>query len=67
MLYYENVVDVLRGKAEPKTDGKEGLKTLEILIAAYLSARILKPFLCHWSTKWIGLYILALWLMKEWK
>ena len=39
MLYYENVVDVLRGKAEPKTDGKEGLKTLEILIAAYLSAR----------------------------
>ena len=38
-LYYENVIDVLRGKIEPETDGREGLKSLEILIAAYLSAR----------------------------
>lgn len=38
-LYYKNVVDVLRGEAEPETDGNEGLKSLEILIAAYLSAR----------------------------
>ena len=38
-LYYTNVIDVLRGKAEPETDGREGLKSLEILIAAYLSAR----------------------------
>lgn len=38
-LYYKNVIDVLQGKAEPETDGKEGLKSLEILIAAYLSAR----------------------------
>lgn len=38
-LYYKNVVDVLRGVAEPETDGREGLKSLEILIAAYLSAR----------------------------
>jgi UDP-N-acetyl-2-amino-2-deoxyglucuronate dehydrogenase len=38
-LYYKNVVDVLRGEAEPETDGREGLKSLEILIAAYLSAR----------------------------
>ena len=38
-LYYKNVIDVLRGKAEPETDGREGLKSLEILIAAYLSAR----------------------------
>jgi UDP-N-acetyl-2-amino-2-deoxyglucuronate dehydrogenase len=38
-LYYKNVVDVLRGNAEPETDGREGLKSLELLIAAYLSAR----------------------------
>lgn len=38
-LYYKNVVDVMRGKAEPETDGREGLKSLEVLIAAYLSAR----------------------------
>jgi len=38
-LYYKNVVDVLRGTEEPETDGREGLKSLEVLIAAYLSAR----------------------------
>jgi UDP-N-acetyl-2-amino-2-deoxyglucuronate dehydrogenase len=38
-LYFKNVVEVLRGKAEPETDGREGLKSLELLIAAYLSAR----------------------------
>jgi UDP-N-acetyl-2-amino-2-deoxyglucuronate dehydrogenase len=38
-LYYKNVIDVLRGKAEPETDGREGLKSVEVLIAAYLSAR----------------------------
>jgi UDP-N-acetyl-2-amino-2-deoxyglucuronate dehydrogenase len=38
-LYYKNVIDVLKGKAEPETDGREGLKSLEVLIAAYLSAR----------------------------
>lgn len=38
-LYYRNVVDVLRGEAQPDTDGREGLKSLEVLIAAYLSAR----------------------------
>ena len=38
-LYYENVIDVMRGEAEPDTDGREGLKSLELLIAAYLSAR----------------------------
>lgn len=37
--YYDNVIRVLRGEAEPETDGREGLKTLEILIATYLSAR----------------------------
>ncbi len=38
-LYYDNVIKVLRGEAEPETDGREGLKSLEILIATYLSAR----------------------------
>ncbi len=38
-LYYKNVIDVMRGDAEPETDGREGLKSLEVLIAAYLSAR----------------------------
>lgn len=38
-LYYKNVIDVLQGHAECETDGREGLKTLELLIAAYRSAR----------------------------
>lgn len=38
-LYYKNVIDVFHGEAEPDTDGREGLKSLEVLIAAYLSAR----------------------------
>lgn len=38
-LYYENVIETLRGESEPETDGREGLKTLEVLIASYLSAR----------------------------
>jgi UDP-N-acetyl-2-amino-2-deoxyglucuronate dehydrogenase len=37
--YYQNVIDVFRGVAEPETDGREGLKTLEVLIASYLAAR----------------------------
>ncbi|MGL5800567.1 MAG: Gfo/Idh/MocA family protein [Plesiomonas sp.] len=37
--YFQNVADVLRGKAEPETDGSEGLKSLELLIAIYRSAR----------------------------
>lgn len=38
-LYYDNVIKVLRGEAEPETDGREGLRSLELLIASYLSAR----------------------------
>lgn len=38
-LYYKNVIDVMRGAAEPETDGREGLRSLEVLIAAYQSAR----------------------------
>jgi UDP-N-acetyl-2-amino-2-deoxyglucuronate dehydrogenase len=37
--YYENVIETLRGRSEPQTDGREGLKSLELLIAMYLSAR----------------------------
>ena len=38
-LYYDNVISTLRGEAEAQTDGREGLKSLELLIAMYLSAR----------------------------
>jgi UDP-N-acetyl-2-amino-2-deoxyglucuronate dehydrogenase len=38
-LYYQNVINALRGEAEAETDGREGLKSLELLIALYLSAR----------------------------
>ncbi|MBN2354053.1 MAG: Gfo/Idh/MocA family oxidoreductase [Spirochaetales bacterium] len=38
-LYYKNVIDVLRGTDKPETDGREGLKSMELLIAFYLSAR----------------------------
>ena len=38
-LYYDNVIRTLRGEAQPETDGREGLKSLELLIAMYLSAR----------------------------
>ncbi len=38
-LYYDNVIKTLRGEVEPETDGREGLKTLELLIAMYLSSR----------------------------
>jgi UDP-N-acetyl-2-amino-2-deoxyglucuronate dehydrogenase len=38
-LYYDNVIKTLRGQAQPGTDGREGLRALELLIAMYLSAR----------------------------
>lgn len=38
-LYYDNVISVLRGEAEPAVDGRQGLKSLEVLIASYISAR----------------------------
>jgi len=37
--YYKNVIDTLNGNTDPETDGEEGLKSLETLIAAYLSSR----------------------------
>lgn len=38
-LYYDNMIQVLRGEAQPETNGREGLRSLETLIAIYLSAR----------------------------
>jgi UDP-N-acetyl-2-amino-2-deoxyglucuronate dehydrogenase len=38
-IYYENVIKTLRGEEDAHTDGREGLKSLELLIAIYLSAR----------------------------
>ncbi|MFO0274181.1 MAG: Gfo/Idh/MocA family protein [Betaproteobacteria bacterium] len=38
-LYYANVIDTLRGEAEAQVDGYEGLRSLEVVIAAYRSAR----------------------------
>ena len=38
-LYYDNVIKTLRGESQPETDGREGLKSLELLIALYMSAR----------------------------
>jgi UDP-N-acetyl-2-amino-2-deoxyglucuronate dehydrogenase len=38
-LYYENVIAALRGEGEAMTDGREGLRSLELLTGIYLSAR----------------------------
>jgi UDP-N-acetyl-2-amino-2-deoxyglucuronate dehydrogenase len=37
--YYDNILRALQGEIEPETDGREGLRSLELLIAAYTSAR----------------------------
>jgi UDP-N-acetyl-2-amino-2-deoxyglucuronate dehydrogenase len=37
--YYNNVIGSLRGEVEAETDGREGLRSLELLIAIYLSAK----------------------------
>ena len=38
-LYYANVIDALRGDARAEVDGAEGLRSLEVIVAAYRSAR----------------------------
>ena len=38
-LYYDNVIKTLRGEAQAQVDGYEGLRSLEVLIAGYRSAR----------------------------
>jgi UDP-N-acetyl-2-amino-2-deoxyglucuronate dehydrogenase len=42
-LYYDNVIKVLRGEGAAETDGREGLRSLELLIGMYLSARDGRP------------------------
>ncbi len=37
--YYRNVLDVLKGRSEPETDGRSGRKSLELILAIYKSAR----------------------------
>lgn len=37
--YYRNVLSVLRGEAKADTDGREGLKSLELILGIYQSAR----------------------------
>lgn len=37
--YYHNAIQVLKGEVQPDTDGREGLRSLELLIAIYLAAR----------------------------
>ena len=38
-LYYDNVISALRGEKPAEVDGYEGLRSLEVIIAAYRSAR----------------------------
>lgn len=38
-MYYDNVIQTLRGEAHAEVDGYEGLRSLEVVIAAYRSAR----------------------------
>ena len=38
-LYYDNVIATLRGEGHAEVDGYEGLRSLEVVIAAYRSAR----------------------------
>lgn len=38
-LYYDNVINSLQEKEKPLVDGREGLDSLELLIAAYRAAR----------------------------
>jgi len=37
--YYLNMINVLRGRSEAECSGREGIKSLEIIIASYISAR----------------------------
>ena len=37
--YYRNVLSVLRGQAQPETDGRAGRKSLELILGIYKSAK----------------------------
>lgn len=36
--FYKNIIETLRGRAAPESDGREGIKSLKLLAAAYQSA-----------------------------
>jgi UDP-N-acetyl-2-amino-2-deoxyglucuronate dehydrogenase len=38
-LYYDNVISTMRGEQQPEVDGYSGLRSLEVVLAAYRSAR----------------------------
>jgi UDP-N-acetyl-2-amino-2-deoxyglucuronate dehydrogenase len=38
-LYYDNVIGTLRGEQHAEVDGYSGLRSLEVVLAAYRSAR----------------------------
>lgn len=38
--YYQNVLSVLRGEAQPETDGRAGRKSLELILGIYESAKV---------------------------
>ena len=38
--YYQNVIDTFKGISKPLCDGEEGLKSLELIVAAYESAKL---------------------------
>ena len=38
--YYRNVLSVLRGEAQPQTDGRAGRKSLEVILGIYESAKV---------------------------
>lgn len=38
--YYRNVLSVLRGEAQPQTDGRAGRKSLELILGIYESAKV---------------------------
>ena len=44
-LYYKNVIDGVNEVCSPDTDGKEGLKSLELICAMYQSAKEFRPIL----------------------
>jgi UDP-N-acetyl-2-amino-2-deoxyglucuronate dehydrogenase len=39
LAYYHNVLDVLKGKKEPDTDGRSGRKSLELILGIYKSSQ----------------------------
>jgi UDP-N-acetyl-2-amino-2-deoxyglucuronate dehydrogenase len=44
------VIKVMRGEAEPETDGREGLKSLEVLIASVSFRARRRASRCRWTT-----------------